>query len=798
MGARLDRDAEATRGIEVFEVDEASRDIEVDVGRGAANGDLIRTDLGEGEGATQRGADGAVEARTFRTADIKAAVVGTEGRITGESDVENARRCVVGTAVAVGQGTAGGPIVQGVTRTGEDKAEVASTVRRVTQGLGINVEGGAGGDGHEGVITECRSRTELQRASIDGDATREGAITTDRQDTRPSLSQGNGASGVVDIRSEGEGGRITEGKRGGRADRVIDDFTDSVTSGRYLRQREAIEVKETGVHLQRARIGTEGTRRTRRSRTENHPTIRQDSGTGEGARPREGSVTHARLVDITRARNWRGEGVVAAAVQGQAGPGCDDDVGAGDIARRTAEADLQGTARDVGVARVRIVAREGGGAGARLGDGEFARAICQEAEVDRAADIVAAKGQRRGRGRTIRHGTRQGRRGVGEAADGLIETREVEDATVRIDYGAVIDLVGTRTSELHDATRVDVAGIADGVERAAGVLSEDHCATVDAECHAVVVRLRTRLVRNREGVATNLGDGAAARDRREDDIARAADGERTATGDVPLELGHGGRGVDDSTLPGLTDTDEGGEGLGGRLTVEVNGAALCNHGATCDGTERARVSEFQDALVDGGGTSVAVEASQDDGADAPRGVTDDDVIGVGQDRVDGQHRATTAEAVAARARRIIIRQRIQGCRRRRPNHEGSETGRVQVEGVSRIGRECQGTRGTRRDTARVNPSGEAIVRTRSHEGTRVIDGDQVSGRAEAVRTEGQRTARDNRRARIRIRTGEDHATLRGVEATAGSDDEVVRTREVRGDRQAGTATTQGVGITSRG
>ena len=63
------------------------------------------------------------------------------------------------------------------------------------------------------------------------------------------------------------------------------------------------------------------------------------------------------------------------------------------------------------------------------------------------------------------------------------------------------------------------------MERAARVLREDHRATVDAERYGAVVQLRTRLVRNRESIATNLSDGAAVRDRREDDIARAADGE---------------------------------------------------------------------------------------------------------------------------------------------------------------------------------------------------------------------------------------------------------------------------------
>ncbi len=147
------------------------------------------------------------------------------------------------------------------------------------------------------------------------------------------------------------------------------------------------------------------------------------------------------------------------------------------------------------------------------------------------------------------------------------------------------------------------------MERAARVLSEDDGAAVDAEPHAIVIRLRTRLVRNSQGVATNLGDGTAARDRREDDVARAADGERTAARDVTLELRHRGRAVDDSTLPGLADTDEGGKGLGRRLTIEVNRATLRDHGATSHGTERARVSEFQDTLIDGGGAGVTVKAS---------------------------------------------------------------------------------------------------------------------------------------------------------------------------------------------
>ena len=629
MGARLDRDTEATRGIEVFKVDEASRDIEVDVGRGAADGDLIRADLSEGKGVTLRGTDGAVETRSFRTADVEAAVVGTEARITGEGNVENTRVRIVGAAVTVREGTAGGAVVQGVTRTGEDKAEAASTVSRVTEGLGIHVKGRTRGDGDEGIIAERRGGAELERTRIDGDTTREGAITANRQDAETSLSQGDGAGGVVDIRSEGEGGLVTQSERRGRAGRVVNDFTDGVTSGGSLRQREAVEVEETGVHLQRARVGTEGTRRTRRSRTEDHTAIRQDSGTGEGACPREGRVTHTRLINVTRARNRRGEGVVTPAVQGQARTSCNDDVGARDVTRRTAEANLQCARRDVGDAGVRIIAREGDGATARLGDGERARAISQEAEVDRTADVVTAKGQGRGRGRTIRHGTRQGRRGVGEATDGLIETREIKDATVRIDYGAIIDLVGTRTTELHDATGVHVAVITDGVERAARVLSEDDGAAVDAEPHAIVIRLRTRLVRNSQGVATNLGDGTAARDRREDDVARAADGERTAARDVTLELRHRGRAVDDSTLPGLADTDEGGKGLGRRLTIEVNGATLRDHGATSHGTERARVSEFQDTLIDGGGAGVTVKASQDDRSDATRGITDGDVVGIG-------------------------------------------------------------------------------------------------------------------------------------------------------------------------
>ena len=261
------------------------------------------------------------------------------------------------------------------------------------------------------------------------------------------------------------------------------------------------------------------------------------------------------------------------------------------------------------------------------------------------------------------------------------------------------------------------------MEHAARVLSEDDRAAVDAERHAVVIRLGTRLVRNREGVATNLGDGAAARDRREDDIARAADGERTAAGDVPLELGHSGRGIDDGTLPGLTDTDKRGEGFSRGLSVEVNGAALGDHGATSDRTERARVSEFQDTLIDGGGAGVTVKASQDDCADAPRRVTDGDVIGIGQDRVDGQDRAAAAEAVAARARRIIIRQRIQSGWRRRTDHERGETSRVQVEGVGRISGERQGACGTGREAAGIKPSSEAIIRTRSHQGTRVVNSD---------------------------------------------------------------------------
>ena len=147
------------------------------------------------------------------------------------------------------------------------------------------------------------------------------------------------------------------------------------------------------------------------------------------------------------------------------------------------------------------------------------------------------------------------------------------------------------------------------MERAARVLSEDDGAAVDAERHAIVIRLRTRLVRNSQGVATNFGDGTAARDRREDDVARAADGERTAARDVTLELRHRGRGIDDGTLPGLTDTDKRGEGLGRRLTIEVDRATLRDHGATSHGTERARVSEFQNTLIDGGGASVAIETS---------------------------------------------------------------------------------------------------------------------------------------------------------------------------------------------
>ena len=76
-----------------------------------------------------------------------------------------------------------------------------------------------------------------------------------------------------------------------------------------------------------------------------------------------------------------------------------------------------------------------------------------------------------------------------------------------------------------------------------------------------------------------------------------------------MELGHGGRGVDDGTLPGLANTDKRGEGFGRRLTIEVDRATLRDHGATSHGTERARVSELQDALIDGGGTGVAIEAS---------------------------------------------------------------------------------------------------------------------------------------------------------------------------------------------
>ena len=274
MGARLDRDTEATRGIEVFKVDEASRDIEVDVGRGAADGDLIRADLSEGKGVTLRGTDGAVETRSFRTADVEAAVVGTEGCITGEGNVENASRSIVGADVTVREGTAGGAVVQGVTRTGEDKAKAASTVSRVTEGLGIHVKGRTRGDGDEGIIAERRGGAELERTRIDGDTTREGAITANRQDAETSLSQGDGAGGVVDIRSEGKGGLVTQSERRGRPGRVVNDFTDGVTSGGSLRQREAVEVKETGVHLQCARVGTEGTRRTRRSRTEDHTSIR--------------------------------------------------------------------------------------------------------------------------------------------------------------------------------------------------------------------------------------------------------------------------------------------------------------------------------------------------------------------------------------------------------------------------------------------------------------------------------------------------------------------------------------------
>ena len=340
MGARLDRDTEATRGIEVFEVDEASRDVEVDIGRGAADGDLIRADLSEGKRITQRGADGAVEARSFRTTEVEAAVVGTEGRITREGDIEDTRICVVGSGVTVREGTAGGPIVQSVTRTGKDETEVARTVTSVTRGLGIHVKGRTGGDGHEGIITECRGRTELERTRIDGNATREGAIAAKGEDARTDLSEGNVAVGVVDIRSEGEGGCIPQRERRGRADRVVDDFTDRVTGGRYLRQREAIEIEEASVHLQRARVGTEGTCRTRRSGTEDHPTVGKDCSASEGASPREGRGTHTRLVDVTRARNRRGKGVVAATVQGQVGTSRDDDVGAGDVTRRTAEAKL--------------------------------------------------------------------------------------------------------------------------------------------------------------------------------------------------------------------------------------------------------------------------------------------------------------------------------------------------------------------------------------------------------------------------------------------------------------------------
>ena len=210
------------------------------------------------------------------------------------------------------------------------------------------------------------------------------------------------------------------------------------------------------------------------------------------------------------------------------------------------------------------------------------------------------------------------------------------------------------------------------------------------------------------------------------------------------------------------------------------------------------MSELQDALVNGGGASVAIEASENYGADATRRVADGDVIRIRQDRVHGQDRAAPTEAVATRTWREVIRQRIQGRWRRGANHEVGVTGRVQVERVGRIGGEGQGAHGTGRNTARVNPSGQARVRTRSHEGTRIVNGNLVGRGAEGVGAEGQRTTRDGRRASVGIGAGEDHATLRREEAAAGADREVVRASEVGGDRQASTATTEAVGITGRG
>ena len=158
-------------------------------------------------------------------------------------------------------------------------------------------------------------------------------------------------------------------------------------------------------------------------------------------------------------------------------------------------------------------------------------------------------------------------------------------------------------------------------------LGEDHRASVHVNSGAVIVGRTAHGQRAR----TNLRHYRTAGDVGGDDVTRATDREGTTRDGAEHRgriAGARARGVDQRTDAVDALTGDVAEGLRNRLAIQVHRTTL-RHRRT-DGviTQRIRVRELQDALVDRRATGVRVITREHHRAGAARRVTDGDVVRV--------------------------------------------------------------------------------------------------------------------------------------------------------------------------
>ena len=817
-GRILDGDAVGRGAVDVFEGEFTGGDVVRHVGTIGADIDHTRADLGEGEAVT---ADRAVVAEAFHAADVEAALAVADAGIRRKRDVADAR-------IGVGRRRAGIDDCTEATDAGagDGEVDVVSALVGGRQGAAVHVVSGASDDFDGVTTTDSGIRTQTERAGLDLGAAREAVHAREDEDAGTGLDEADGsADAFLDVRGEGIGVRSDAAQadrdHGGGAAGVDDDAGGGGAADATTGQAVAVEVEGAARHDEFTGVSAERGVRGGGVGQETDGAAVDDGLTRIGVRTGQGEDAHAGLLHVAFADDLVGEGDVVDAVDREGRAGGDGDVALDRTDGRTV-AELEGAAFDEGrtreglgqgvdeAARTRVGVGGGDAVGTRadLAEDELARAavgVVDERATELVRGVVAADRQDGRRTGSVVEDRADDVRGGGDGAGkGLAAAVHVEVAAIEVDEGVVVDLVVARTGEADRRAGVDGAVVAEGVDAGSGLRRQDQGAGIDHHPEVGVVEDTTEGERAR----TVLGDdeGARAGDAVEVDVAGAADGE--AVGSLREGTRHvrrgGGAAVDQRAL--AVDAEAGdGEGLGNRLTVQVEGGTRVDRGRTRGRTERARVGEAKHVTrIDRGRASVVIETGQDDRAERTSGAHVEGV-GTSEDGVDRQGRAAATEAVTAGARREGGRQGVQRNRRHRADHQR----RVDRhrDGLVGVGREGQRTGGGRGQLVRGQPSGDARVGTGGDERTRSVQSDGGRGRRTS-RGDFEDARADGGRAGVGVGAGQHDAaieTLVGDGAGAGRE---VTDEEVRGDGvdvgedgrdgQLRAATTEEVTVGARG